>query len=455
VTLDNRTCFIVNLRDRLSCLACGRTPERRDGYHRGFEYHHVVPKSMGGLDDASNIALVCHACHLAGHQGKRNLTEVLKNCDLTPPQRFSCCSCAAMLLTENVEMNCGWYRCSQCETQIHLFDHVFGGAGMKKNVALLVGGWSSEREVSLMKGRHVEAALKEAGYNVKTIDVSRDVPKLVKDLAGFRPDAVFNNLYGRGGEDGTIQALLEMLGYAYTHSGVVASAVGMDKVLTKKLAESVGVRCSVGQVASKKDILAEAVMPRPYVVKPINEGSSVGVRIILEGENQMPIDEASWSFGEEALVEKYVPGREIHVAVLDGKALGVTEIIVHGHRFFDYEAKYHDTTTELVTPAAIPEIVAETAKKYAAAVYNVLGCKGIARADLRYDDSKPGADGVYLLEINTMPGLSPGSIAVIQPEHNGMSYVELCSHLVETAQCHAQAQDAPPSSKDAPLAQSA
>lgn len=325
---------------------------------------------------------------------------------------------------------------------------------MKKTVALLVGGWSSEREVSLMKGKHVEAALKEAGYTVKTIDVSRDVQKLIKELTP-RPDAVFNNLYGRGGEDGTIQALLEMLGIPYTHSGVVASAVGMDKVMTKTMAESVGVRTSTGKVASKEEILAETVMPRPYVVKPINEGSSVGVRIILEGENQQPIDESSWTFGDRALVEKYVPGREIHVAVLDGKALGVTEILVTGHRFFDYEAKYHDNTTQLITPADVPEIVAKTAMDFAVKTYNVLGCRGIARADLRYDDSKPGGDGVYLLEINTMPGLSPGSIAVIQPEHNDMSYVQLCSHLVETAQCHATAQDAAPSSNDARLAQSA
>ncbi len=324
---------------------------------------------------------------------------------------------------------------------------------MKKNVALLVGGWSSEREVSLFKGKHIEAALKEAGYTVKTIDVSRDVQKLIKEINAAKPDVVFNNLYGRGGEDGTIQALLEMLAIPYTHSGVVASAVGMDKVMTKTMAQSVGVRCSTGKVASKKDILAEAVMPRPYVVKPINEGSSVGVRIILEGENQAPIDEASWTFGEEALVEKYVPGREIHVAVLDGKALGVTEILVKGHRFFDYEAKYHDTGTQLITPADVPEIVAKTAMDFAVKTYDVLGCRGIARADLRYDDSKPNGDGVYLLEINTMPGLSPGSIAVIQPEHNGMSYVQLCSHLVETAQC--QAQDAQQSSSDAPLAQSA
>jgi len=325
---------------------------------------------------------------------------------------------------------------------------------MTKTVALLIGGWSSEREVSLTKGKHVEAALKEAGYTVKTIDVSHDLQKLVKDLIAAKPDAVFNNLYGKGGEDGTIQGVLEVLGIPYTHSGVVASAIGMDKILTKKLAESVGVRCSVGRVASKKEILAETVMPRPYVVKPINEGSSVGVRIILEGENQKPIDEATWTFGEEALVEKYVPGREIHVAILDGKSLGVTEIFVDG-RFFDYEAKYHSATTKLVTPADVPEIVAKTAMDYAQKVYNLLGCKGIARADLRYDDSKPDGDGVYFLEINTMPGLSPGSIAVIQPEHNGMSYVQLCSHLVETAKCHGSVQDAQPSSNGARLAQSA
>ncbi|PZO87683.1 MAG: D-alanine--D-alanine ligase [Micavibrio aeruginosavorus] len=324
---------------------------------------------------------------------------------------------------------------------------------MTKTVALLVGGWSSEREVSLMKGKHVEAALKEGGYDVRVIDVTRDLQKLAKDLSP-RPDVVFNNLYGRGGEDGTIQGVLDMMGIPYTHSGVAASAVGMDKTLTKKLAQSVGVRVSPGKIASKADILAERVMERPYVVKPINEGSSVGVRIILEGENQAPIDEASWTFGEQALVEKYVPGREIHVAVLDGKALGVTEIIVKG-RFFDYEAKYVSDTTELITPAPVPDIVAKTAMEFAKNTYDVLGCEGIARCDLRYDDSKPGADGVYLLEINTMPGLSPGSIAVIQPEHNGMDYVQLCSHLVETARCHLPAQEDRQSSSDAPAARSA
>ncbi len=316
-----------------------------------------------------------------------------------------------------------------------------------KTVALLVGGWSAEREVSLNKGKAVEAALSEAGYSVKTIDVSQDLVTLVAALTPA-PDVVFNNLYGRGGEDGIIQGVLETLRIPYTHSGVVASAIGMDKILTKKLAESVGVRCSIGKLASKQEVLDETVMERPYVVKPLNEGSSVGVRIIMEGENQRPIDEAEWHFGEQVLVEKYVPGREIHVTVLDGKALTVTEILFPG-RFFDYEAKYNDKRTELVTPAPVPEIVAKIAMQYAESVYKVLGCSGITRADFRYDDSKAGSDGVYFLEINTMPGLSPGSVAVIQAEFSGMSYIQLCSHLVETATCQDPAHAATPSSNDA------
>lgn len=306
---------------------------------------------------------------------------------------------------------------------------------MVKNVALLVGGWSSEREVSLYKGKYIAQALIDGGYDVRVVDVTRDLRKLLDDLTPA-PDVVFNNLYGRGGEDGTIQAVLEMLGLPYTHSGVLASAVGMDKTMTKILAQSVGVRVADGVLASREDVLTERVMDRPYVVKPVNEGSSVGVRIVLQGDNHAPLDAASWTFGDVVMVERYVPGREIHVAVLDGKAQGVTEIIVPG-RFFDYEAKYSDSRTQLITPADIPADVAAAAMDFSEKTYRILGCEGLARCDLRYDDSKPGADGVYFLEINTMPGLSPGSIALIQPEQNGMSYVQLCSHLVETARCHA------------------
>ncbi len=329
---------------------------------------------------------------------------------------------------------------------------------MTKKVALLVGGWSAEREVSLMKGTAIEQALIEGGYDVSVIDVTRDLGELVAALDP-KPDVAFNNLYGQGGEDGVIQGVLETLNIPYTHSNVVASAIGMDKPKTKVLAESIGVQCAHGVIASKEEVLAEKVMPRPYVVKPLNEGSSVGVRIITEGENQKPLDEANWVFGNEVLVEKFIEGREIHVTVLDGKAQGVTEIKFPG-RFFDYEAKYSDKRTELVTPADVPTEVAAKAMQDSEDVFKLLGCSGLARCDFRYDVSKTGKDAVYFLEINTMPGLAPGSVALIQPELNGISFVKLCSHLVETAKCHAniqnqEEQDAVQSSKDALHQQSA
>lgn len=304
---------------------------------------------------------------------------------------------------------------------------------MSKKVALLVGGWSAERQVSLDKGKHVEAALRAAGYEVDVIDVKKDLEALIEALTP-KPDAVFNNLHGRGGEDGVIQGVLEVMEIPYTHSGVLASAVGMNKPLTKKVAEGVGVRCPESVVAGKEEVLAAHVIAPPYVVKPPCEGSSVGVRIIMEQENQPALDRESWVFGDEVLVEKYIPGRELTVAVLDGKAQAVTEIKSQT-RFFDYEAKYHDTRTELVLPAQIPESVYNEALSASEAVYNALGCAGIARCDFRYDD-KRGENGLYFLEINTQPGLTADSIGPSQLVYNGMSFTELCSHLVETAQCH-------------------
>jgi D-alanine-D-alanine ligase len=323
----------------------------------------------------------------------------------------------------------------------------------KKTVALFVGGWSAEREVSLTKGRHVEAALKESGYDVKWVEVTHDLQKLLKDL-NPRPDVVFNNLHGRGGEDGIIQGLLEILEIPYTHSGVAASAIGMNKPLAKRMAASVGVPSAEGRVASKDEVLAGAVMKPPYVVKPPCEGSSVGVRLILDNDNHPALDVESWTFGDEVLVERYIPGKELTVGILDGKAQAVTEIISHT-RFFDYEAKYKDTRTELVLPAQIPDSVYKAALDYAEAVYKVLGCAGLARCDFRYDDSKNGAEGLYFLEINTQPGLTAESIGPSQVVYNGMSFNDLCAHLVETAKCHGTVQDAPPSSNAARRAQSA
>lgn len=304
----------------------------------------------------------------------------------------------------------------------------------KKTVALLLGGWSVERQVSLTKGKHVEVALREAGYDVTVIDVKKDIPALVEALTP-RPDAVFNNLHGRGGEDGEIQSLLEILEIPYTHSGVLASAIGMHKPTAKIMAAAVGVPVADSFVATKEQALAGTLMKPPYVVKPTNEGSSVGVRIILEDDNHLPLDAESWVYGDEVLIERYIPGRELTVAVLDGAAQGVTEIVSQT-RFFDYEAKYHDDRTEYVLPAKIDETVYKAALKYAEDVYNVIGCAGLARCDFRYDDSKKGATGLCFLEINTQPGLTAGSIGPSQVIRNGKTFVQLVSHLVETAKCH-------------------
>ncbi|MCB9988579.1 MAG: D-alanine--D-alanine ligase [Rhodospirillales bacterium] len=306
---------------------------------------------------------------------------------------------------------------------------------MAKKVALLVGGWSAERQVSLTKGKQVEAALRDGGYDVTVIDVKKDLTALAEALKACQPDAVFNNLHGRGGEDGEIQSVLEILELPYTHSGVLASAIGMNKPVAKRMAASVGVPSAAGGVYDKAEVLAGKVMEPPYVVKPPCEGSSVGVRIIMEHENQPPFDAESWAFGDEVMVERYIPGRELTVAVLDGTPQAVTEIISHT-RFFDYEAKYHDTRTELVLPAPIPDDIYKAALQYAQDIYNVIGCAGLARCDFRYNDTGAGDAGLFFLEINTQPGLTAESIGPSQVIYNGMSFVELCSHLVETAKCH-------------------
>ena len=313
---------------------------------------------------------------------------------------------------------------------------------MSKLVALLTGGWSAEREVSLEKSKAVEAALKEAGYRVRVIDVTLDLTQLIADLTP-RPDVVFNNLYGRGGEDGTIQGLLEIMEIPYTHSGVTASAIGMNKPLTKTIAAKHGVKTPKGIITQA---LEEGLMPRPFVTKPVNEGSSVGVHITLDNDPLPVLEEG------EYLVEEYIPGREIHVTVLDGVAQGVSEIIVPG-RFFDYEAKYKSDQTQLITPAKIPENIAKNIMRNAELTFNALGCWGLARCDFRYDPSKADLDGIYLLEINTLPGLAPGSIALIQPEMNGLTFPALCAHLVENAKLHNQTcqnkNENQPSSNDA------
>jgi len=285
---------------------------------------------------------------------------------------------------------------------------------MSKTVALLVGGWSEEREVSLMKGKSVEDALRQGGYDLKVIDVTRDIDDFMDQLTP-RPDVVFNNLYGKGGEDGIIQGVLEMMQIPYTHSNVMASAVGMDKGISKIIAKSVGVK-----VAETLTYPYDA----PYVLKPIDEGSSVDITIVFEGDNFQP-DVTK----KGMLAERYIAGRELTCAVLDGKAQAVSEIISE-NKFFDYEAKYTSQNTEYTLPADIPADVYSQAMEQSEAIFEALGCQGIARCDYRYDE---GGAGLVFLEINTQPGFTAESIGPSQVVYNGMSFVDLCAHLVETA----------------------
>ncbi|MGD9649258.1 MAG: D-alanine--D-alanine ligase [Dongiaceae bacterium] len=301
-----------------------------------------------------------------------------------------------------------------------------------KKVAVLYGGWSAEREVSLVSGASVAKGLEEAGYKVSLIDVSRDLSKLLTSLTP-KPDAVFNALHGQGGEDGTIQAILNMLQIPYTHSGMTASSVAMDKVVAKKILITQNIPVPEGKVASIEDILAHDVLPRPYVVKPVAEGSSVGVRIVRDGDNHPPIDKATWQFGKEALVEKYIPGREITVAVMGDKALGVTEIIA-ATNFYDYEAKYAPGGSRHVIPAEIKKQDYDQAMELALQAHQALGCRGVSRTDLRLDDTK-AESRMYVLEVNTQPGMTPTSLVPEQAAYLGISFPQLVSWMVENAAC--------------------
>ncbi|WP_431855563.1 D-alanine--D-alanine ligase [Azospirillum sp.] len=308
----------------------------------------------------------------------------------------------------------------------------------KKHVAVLMGGWSAEREVSLVSGAGVAKALEEEGYSVTAVDVQRDLTGLVAALGDPRPDVVFNALHGRGGEDGTIQGVLEFLGLPYTHSGVRASAIAMDKVMTKRVLDSVGVRSPRGLVLTRGELTGGShPMPAPYIVKPVDEGSTVGVTLVREGQNS-PVGDA-WTFGERAMVEEFIPGRELTVAVMgaggkDTRALTVTEIVFEA-QLYDYTAKYSAGHAVHTLPAAIPDAVAAEAKRVAVLAHETLGCRGVTRSDFRWDDSKPGTEGLYFLEINNQPGMTPLSLVPEQAAHVGISYGALVSWLVENAAC--------------------
>jgi len=301
-----------------------------------------------------------------------------------------------------------------------------------KKILVIYGGTSSEREVSLVSGKAVIAGLQQAGYDVTGFDLGSDIAALVAAL-NPKPDVVFNALHGPGGEDGSIQGLLDLLRIPYTHSGVMASSLAMDKVAAKKIIAQAGVTVPPGGVFPVSEILAGDVMPRPYVVKPIREGSSVGVRILHAGDNKPPIDTHTWQFGDHAIVEKFIPGREITVAIMGDRALGVTEIKTD-LAFYDYQAKYASGGSIHVCPAEIPKAAYDRACTMALLAHQALGCRGITRSDLRYDDTA-GRDELYLLEVNTQPGMTPTSLVPELAAYNNIPFPELVSWMVEQASC--------------------
>jgi len=316
---------------------------------------------------------------------------------------------------------------------------------MSRRVAVLMGGISAEREVSLVSGTACAQALREAGYTVSEIDVGRDVAALIAALTP-PPDAVFNALHGRWGEDGCVQGLLELLHIPYTHSGVLASSLAMHKQMAKRVVAAAGVTSPHGLVVRREELAKGDVMPRPYVVKPVCEGSSVGVVIVRPGDNE-PLIGKDWQFGEEVLVEQFIPGRELTVSVMGDRPLAVTEICPR-EGFYDYRAKYTDGVADHVVPAQIPEPIAEAALQAALAAHRALGCRGVSRSDFRYDDSDESGDKrgngggaaddpgrLYFLEVNTQPGMTALSLVPEQARHLGISFPELCAWMVENAAC--------------------
>jgi len=300
-------------------------------------------------------------------------------------------------------------------------------------VAVLYGGISAEREVSLSSGGQVIAALRAGGYDVLPIEVGHDLSGLLAALDPA-PDVVFNALHGRFGEDGVVQGVLDWLNIPYTHSGVRASALAMDKAAAKAMFSAAGLPVARGRVIEIDTLHDADPMPAPYVVKPVNEGSSVGVSIIRAGDNRRAEVAAAWKFGPLAMVEEYVPGRELTVAVLGDRALVVTEIAPR-QGFYDYEAKYADGGSRHLIPAPVHPDIFARAKDVALAAHKALGCRGATRADFRYDDTRGEPGRLVLLEINTQPGLTPTSLVPEQAAHVGIPFPALCAWMVEQATC--------------------
>ena len=299
---------------------------------------------------------------------------------------------------------------------------------MTRHVAVLMGGWSAEREVSLVSGAAVSRSLESSGFRVSAIDVGPDVGTLLSRLYP-RPDVIFNALHGRFGEDGCIQGILNVLGTPYTHSGMLASAVAMDKPLAKTIFAAAGVPVAEHVVVSREEAMASDVMERPYVVKPINQGSSVGVHIVRVGDNRSPLTGDERALGCHVMVERYIHGKELTVTVMGDRALAVTEI-TSDREFYDYEAKYAKGGSAHLVPAPLEAEIYDEALRLALGAHGALGCRGVSRADMRYD-----GETLYMLEINTQPGMTPTSLVPEQAAHVDISFDELVTWMVENAEC--------------------
>jgi len=301
-------------------------------------------------------------------------------------------------------------------------------------VAVLMGGWSAERDVSLVSGRECATALRGLGHDVVEVDVTRDLGALAAALLP-RPDVIFNALHGKGGEDGTVQGVLEFLRIPYTHSGVVASAIAMHKPSAKAVFAAAGLPLAEGKVVARGALAAGDPFPRPFVVKPVDEGSSVGVRIVRDGDNSWRDEARHWDFGDEALVERYVPGREITVAVMGARALGALEIRPNRGDMYDYDAKYAPDGSTHLMPAPIHPEAYEAALDIGLRAHRALRCRGVSRSDLRYDDTAGEPGRMVLLELNTQPGMTPTSLVPDIARAVGIDFRALVQWIVENAAC--------------------
>lgn len=304
------------------------------------------------------------------------------------------------------------------------------------HVAVLMGGLSAERQVSLDSGAACADALESAGYKISRIDAGRD---LARQLNEVKPEACFNALHGRWGEDGCVQGVLELLRIPYTHSGVLASALAMQKDRAKEVMRAAGIPVADGMVVRRSEAAKAHVLPRPYVLKPVCEGSSVGVFIVRRDHQHPPqeLNDPGWAFGEALLAERYIPGRELTCAVMGDRALGVTEILPDETLgFYNYEAKYAHGGSRHVLPAPILQNVYELVQKLTLMAHKALGCRGVSRADFRYDDTVDGAGEVICLEVNTQPGMTATSLVPELAAHAGFSLAKLVSWMVEEASCN-------------------